>query len=129
MLGLLAVSFAAAGAAAAAEELLPGGALEPTESSTATSSPPLDLHIDTRDLLSLGGASSGADALAADRAERYSRAEPESDRGLSFDFEVKPRSPLGRLARQSDIQDPTLTDQLQKVIEQPAFGVRGRYRF
>jgi hypothetical protein len=55
--------------------------------------------------------------------------EARSDRGLSFGFEIQPRSRIGALARKEDVQDPTLGDQLEKLIERPVFGFRGRYRF
>ena len=55
--------------------------------------------------------------------------ESQSDRGLSFGFEIKPRSRLGALARKDDAEDPDLGDQLDKLIERPVFGLRGRYRF
>jgi hypothetical protein len=53
----------------------------------------------------------------------------ESDRGLSFGFEVQPRSRFGNLARKDDAEDRDLGDQLDKLIERPVFGFRGRYRF
>ena len=53
----------------------------------------------------------------------------QSDRGLSFGFEIHPRSRIGALARKDDVEDPTLGDQLEKLIERPVFGLRGRYRF
>jgi hypothetical protein len=52
-----------------------------------------------------------------------------SDRGLSFAFEIQPRSRFGNLARKGDAEDPDLDDQLDKLIERPVFGFRGRYRF
>ena len=55
--------------------------------------------------------------------------EAHSDRGLSFGFEIQPRSRIGALARKDDVEDPTLSDQLEKLIERPVFGLRGRYRF
>jgi hypothetical protein len=55
--------------------------------------------------------------------------EAQSDRGLSFGFEIQPRSRIGALARKDDVEDPTLSDQLEKLIERPVFGLRGRYRF
>ena len=55
--------------------------------------------------------------------------EAQSDRGLSFGFEIKPRSRFGNLARKDDAEDPDLGDQLDKLIERPVFGFRGRYRF
>jgi hypothetical protein len=55
--------------------------------------------------------------------------EARSDRGLSFGFEIQPRSRIGALARKDDVEDPTLGDQLEKLIERPVFGLRGRYRF
>ena len=55
--------------------------------------------------------------------------EAQSDRGLSFGFEIQPRSRIGALARKDDVEDPTLGDQLEKLIERPVFGLRRRYRF
>ena len=55
--------------------------------------------------------------------------EARSDRGLSFGFEIQPRSRIGVLARKDDVEDPTLGDQLEKLIERPVPGFRGRYRF
>jgi hypothetical protein len=52
-----------------------------------------------------------------------------ADRGLSFGLEVKPRTRMGSLARQHEEQDPGLEGQLERLLERPAFGVRGRYRF
>ena len=52
-----------------------------------------------------------------------------ADRGLSFDVEIRPRSRFGDLARKDDVEDPSLGDQLGKLIERPVFGLRGRYRF
>jgi hypothetical protein len=55
--------------------------------------------------------------------------EARSDRGLSFGFEIQPRSRMGALARKDDLEDPSLGDQLEKLMERPVFGLRGRYRF
>ena len=67
-------------------------------------------------------------ASGGDRADRD--AEPSvADRGLSFGFEVKPRSPMGALARQHEPEEPGLSGQFERLIERPAFGLRGRYRF
>jgi hypothetical protein len=55
--------------------------------------------------------------------------EAQSDRGLSFGFEIHPRSRMGALARKDDVGDPSLGEQLEKLIERPVFGFRGRYRF
>lgn len=53
----------------------------------------------------------------------------QSDRGLSFGFEIKPRSRYGDLARKDEAEDRDLDDQLDKLIDRPVFGFRGRYRF
>jgi hypothetical protein len=63
------------------------------------------------------------------RGEVVGPPEPLSDRGLSFGFEIQPRSRIGALARKDHVQDPTLGDQLERLIERPVFGFRGRYRF
>ena len=36
---------------------------------------------------------------------------------------------MGALARQHETEDPGLEGQLERLIERPAFGVRGHYRF
>jgi hypothetical protein len=116
----------------AAEQLLPGGALETerTEAAVSADPPTLDLRIGSSNLPSLETGAESLPAIAAEPADRYVDPDlPKSDRGLSFGFEIKPRSPIGRLARKDDLQDPNLAHQLERVIERPAFGVRGRYRF
>lgn len=63
----------------------------------------------------------------AERADRGVVADREpADRGLSFGFEIRPRTPFGALARKDDAEE---RDQLDKLIERPVFGLRGRYRF
>ena len=116
----------------AADELLPGGALdlERTGTAVAAAPPTLDLRIGSTYLPEFGDVSASTPAIASEPAGRYTSADQHpSDRGLSFGFEIRPRSTVGNLARKDDIQDPTVTDQLQRVIERPAFGIRGRYRF
>ena len=36
---------------------------------------------------------------------------------------------MGALARQHEPEEPGLSGQLERLIERPAFGMRGRYRF
>jgi hypothetical protein len=55
--------------------------------------------------------------------------ETQSDRGLSFGLEIKPRSRYGDLARKDDAEDHDLDERLDNLIERPVFGFRGRYRF
>ena len=132
LLGLPHVAVADNETRPAAEQLLPGGALETerTEAAVPADPPTLDLRIDSTNLLAPGNAPESPPAIASERSDHYTSADQHtSDRGLSFGFEIRPRSTVGNLARKNDVQDPTLTDQLQKVIERPAFGVRGRYRF
>jgi hypothetical protein len=77
-----------------------------------------------------GDDASHADGDDAPRAKGdISPYKSESDRGLSFGFELQPRSRYGALARKDDGEDPDLDDQLDKLIERPVFGFRGRYRF
>jgi hypothetical protein len=70
----------------------------------------------------------GVPALESDWADRYTEQDA-ADRGLSFGLEIKPRSRIGALARQDQAEDPSLGDQLERLLEQPVLGVRGRYRF
>jgi hypothetical protein len=70
----------------------------------------------------------GASAIEAEWADRYTEQDA-ADRGLSFGLEIKPRSRIGALARQDQAEDPSLGNQLERLIEQPVLGFRGRYRF
>jgi hypothetical protein len=129
---VMALALPCGAASVAAEEMLPGGALDldPLQAPDTAPSPALDLQPDPLDLPPVQAPSVSADGFGANLSEhRVSADEAGSDRGLSFGFEIRPRSPLGNLARKDEVQDPTFTDQLQKVIERPSFGVRGRYRF
>jgi hypothetical protein len=129
-IGLLGVAVAGGATGAGAGQALPGDdpAIEPAE--TADASPPaLDLSIDPAQLLTRD-LPAGPRRIDPEPADRYTGAdEHASDRGLSFGLELKPRSQIGSLARQDDVEDPSLTDQLEKVIERPALSLRGRYRF
>ena len=89
----------------------------------------LDLRIDGVQPRILPDAPDGAGAIEAERAERSVATDPRSERGLSFDLEIKPRSGFGALAREDETEDPSLGDRLDKLIERPVFGLRGRYRF
>jgi hypothetical protein len=129
-IGLLGVAVAGGAAGAAAGQALPGNdpAVERAESADASPSA-LDLRIDPAPLLSRD-LPAGPRTIDPAPADRYTGADEQSpDRGLSFGLELKPRSPIGSLARQDDVEDPSLTDQLEKVIERPALSLRGRYRF
>jgi hypothetical protein len=91
----------------------------------------LDLEFDGAQLRlaqSQPDAAQGGDSPRA-RGDVVRPDEPRSDRGLSFGFEIQPRSRIGALARKDEIEDPTLGDQLENLIERPVFGFRGRYRF
>jgi hypothetical protein len=129
-IGLLGVAVASGATGAAADPALPGDAPPVERAETpAASAPSLDLRIDPGQLLSRD-LPAGPRQIDPEPAERYTGAdEHASDRGLSFGLELKPRSPIGSLARQDDVEDPSLTDQLEKVIERPALSLRGRYRF
>jgi hypothetical protein len=115
---------------AALPPIVPGGALalEHTETPGEAIPPDLDSWTDQTQLPASANAPDGAGASGGDRADRD--AEPSvADRGLSFGFEVKPRSPMGALARQHEPEEPGFSGQLERLIERPSFGVRGRYRF
>ena len=115
---------------AALPPIVPGGALalEHAETPGDAAPPDLDSWTDPTQLPASPYAPDGAGASGGDRADRD--AEPSvADRGLSFGFEVKPRSPMGALARQHEPEEPGLSGQFERLIERPAFGLRGRYRF
>jgi hypothetical protein len=129
--GLLGVAVAGWATGVAADQVVSGNepVIERAET-PAASPPPLDLRIDPSQLPSPPTSSSGPHTIKAGPADRYTGAEEHSpDRGLSFGLELKPRSSIGRLARRDAVEDPSLTDQLQKIIERPALSLRGRYRF
>lgn len=125
------VAAAAAATDVPAEPVFPGGepAVERAEAPT-TSTPELDLRIDVNQLRFAQEPADGASGGAAGWAHRdLGDNAPPADRGLSFGLEIKPRSRIGALARQDEAEDPSLGDQLERLIERPVLGVRGRYRF
>ena len=130
LLGLPGIAVADGATGAAAEPVLPLGEPAIERAKPRTTSPPaLDLRIDPR-RLPWEGLATGPSAAEAERADRELGAEARStDRGLSFGVEVRPRSRLGRLARDDDAGDPSLGDEFQKLFRQGTLGVRGRYRF
>ena len=112
--------------------IFPGGEpeIESAEAPGTASSPEFDLRIDPSQLPSSGNPSSAPGAVEGEQADRYTGADQRSaDRGLSLGLEVKPRSGIGSLARKDDTETPSLQQELQRLIERPTFGVRGRYRF
>jgi hypothetical protein len=115
---------------AAVPPIVPGGALALEHPETLGEAVPsgLDPSINPAQLPASANPPAGRRASGSDQAGHD--AEPSvADRGLSFGFEVKPRSSMGALARQHEAEDPGLGGQLERLIERPAFGVRGRYRF
>jgi hypothetical protein len=130
VLGLPQVAGAAAAIGVAAEPMVAGGAAALERAARGTSPAGLDLRLDARLLRFAQDPPDGASASEADWAEDDAAIyEPDPGRGLSFGFEIKPRSRIGALARQHETEDPSLGDQLQKLIENPVLEVRGRYRF
>ena len=115
---------------AAADPLLPGGelAIQSRETPAPTFQPNLDLRIDPPQMPSSQDLLHGAPAIESDWADRYFE-EDAADRGLSFGFEVKPRSRIGALARKDETEDSGLEGQLERLIERPVLELRGRYRF
>jgi hypothetical protein len=131
VLGLPQVAGAAASIDVAAEPMVAGGAAALERAGAGNSFPNgLDLRLDAR---LLGFAQDSPDDWSASAAEwaddDAAIYESDHDRGLSFGLEIKPRSRIGALARQGQAEDPSLGDQLQRLIENPVLGVRGRYRF
>jgi hypothetical protein len=130
LLGLPHAAAADGAIGAAAAPVFPGvdAAIERAEAHATTASPGLDLRIDPTPLPPAPQRPYGAPAIQSNWADRYFEQDA-ADRGLSFGFEVKPRSRIGALARQDEAGDSGLDDQLQNLIERPVFGLRGRYRF
>lgn len=148
LLSILLVLALPQAAAAGVIELVPdslltrGQALEP--GAAVTPAPGFDLGLDDVHLRVAQNApddgagdvpqqAKGDDDEQGDDAPRakgdISPYQAQSDRGLSFGFELRPRSRYGNLARKNDAEEPDLGDQLDKLIERPVFGFRGRYRF
>jgi hypothetical protein len=129
VLGLPQVAGAAAAIGVAAEPMVAGGAAALERAARGASPAGLDLRLDAR-LLRFAQDPPDASASEAELADHDAAIyEPDADRGLSFGLEIKPRSRIGALARQDEVEDPSLGDQLQRLIEHPVLGVRGRYRF
>ena len=128
VLGLPQVA-AAAAIGAAVEPIRTGGGAALDAAAPPVGSPAaLDLRIDgTPPRVALDAPDGASEAERAGRD--IGTYQPHSDRGVSFGLEIKPRSRIGALARQDQAEDPSLGDQLQRLIERPVFGFRGRYRF
>jgi hypothetical protein len=130
VLALPQVAGAAGATGVAAEPMVAGGAATVERAARGASPAGLDLRLDARLLGFAQDSQDGASASEAEWADDDAAIyEPDPDRGLSFGLEIKPRSRIGALARQDGAEDPSLGDQLQKLIEHPVLGVRGRYRF
>lgn len=132
LLGLPGIAVAEGTIGPAAGQSSPGN--EPAIERTGTSAPAapqaFDLSIDPTQLPSWHDRPGGPVAIGTDRGQRYSGAAPDAaDRGLSFGVEVKPRSRVGNLARETETDAPGLEDNLQRLIDRGTLGVRGRYRF
>jgi hypothetical protein len=129
-LGLPQVAAAGGAIGAGPPPILPGGspAIERADAPAITAAPGLDLRIDPAQLGAAQYEPFGVPALESEWADQEAELDA-ADRGLSFGLEVKPRSRLGALARQSEPGDSGLGVQLEKLIEQPVLGVRGSYRF
>jgi hypothetical protein len=125
VLALPQVAAAEGAIGAGAASIFPGGAPAVEH---AEALPGLDLRIDPARLGAAQHQPYGAPAIESDWAD-HDTEQDAADRGLSFGLEVKPRSRMGALARQDGGEDAGLGDQLQRLIEQPVLGLRGRYRF
>jgi hypothetical protein len=89
----------------------------------------LDLQIDALPVPA-PGASNDARAIAPTRPERYSGAEPQAaERGLSFGLELRRRNAADNLARAGEPDESGLQDDLERLIDRSALGLRGKYRF
>lgn len=129
LLGLPQVA-AADAAVGAAVAVLPAAdlAVERPGTPATAASPGLDLRFDPAQLPSAQPRPYGAPAIESDWADPDAELDA-ADRGLSFGLEIKPHRRIGALARRDETEDPGLGDQLQRLIERPVLGLRGRYRF
>ena len=125
VLALPQVAAAEGAIGAGAAPIFPGGA---PAIERAEARPGLDLRVAAMQLRFAQDSADAPTAIEAEWADRDT-GQDVADRGLSFGFEVKPRSRMGALARQDGGEDSGLGDQLQRLIEHPTFGLRGRYRF
>ena len=105
-----------------------GPAIERADTPASPSPPALDLRIDPTQLPSGQAVPAGPRAFQSDKAQ-LGAGQDATDRGLSFSVELKPRSRFGSLARDSAPDTSGLEDDLERLIEKGALGVRGRYRF
>jgi hypothetical protein len=124
-------------AGAAANSGQTGAAVEMLADSPSLSAAPeaavapsgLDLQIDQLPLPA-PGALDERGAIAPGAPERYLGAEPQAaDRGLSFGLEVRRYRAADHLARAIEPDEPGLHDNVERLIDRSALGLRGRYRF
>ena len=130
LLGLPAIAMADGAWGAAGEQAGPDG-----EPSIEGSEPPavdpagLDLRIDPSELPAQVP-STGLAGPGPARADHHLGAERSAtDRGLSFGFEVQRRGRVDSPARTSESDEPGLQDNLERLIDRSAIGLRGTYRF
>jgi hypothetical protein len=109
--------------------VVPGGALALEHPETLGEAAPSELDSWSKPTQVPAAADLPEGTRASGDAEAGDADPSVADRGLSFGFEVKPRSSMGALARQHEAEDPGLDGQLERLIERPSFGLRGRYRF
>lgn len=101
----------AASASAGAEAAAPAG---------------LDLQIDRLPL----PAPAAPHAIAPSVPERYTAAEPQAaERGLSVGLELRRYRWADHVARVAEPDEPGLQDNVERLIDRSALGLRGRYRF
>jgi hypothetical protein len=130
LLGLPQVAAADGASGAAVPPVFPGveSAIERAGTPASPASPSLDLRFNPAQLPPAQHPPSGTPDIQGDWSDRGTEQDA-ADRGLSFGLEVKQRSRMGALARQQEAEDPDLGGQLERLLERPVVGLRGRYRF
>jgi hypothetical protein len=89
----------------------------------------LDLQIDQLPLPA-PAAPHAARAIAPSTPERYTGAEPQAaERGLSVGLELRRYRWADHIARVAEPDEPGLQDNVERLIDRSALGLRGRYRF
>jgi hypothetical protein len=89
----------------------------------------LDLNVDALPLPAQGAAN-GARALAPRAPERYAGADPQAaERGLSFGLELRQYRAADNIARVTEPDESGLQDNVERLIDRSAVGLRGKYRF
>jgi len=128
LVALPGAALANGGQTSAAVELLADSPSLSAAAEAAVAPSGLDLQIDPLPLPA-PGAPDGPAAIAPRVPERYTGAEPQAERGLSVGLELRRYRWADHIARVAEPDEPGLQDNVERLIDRSALGLRGRYRF